>query len=1616
MKNIISTTSLLMMFFVTPLSFAQNLNEGFEGSTFPPEDWSVINDGGSNTWVSYGTTPNTGASSAAISYNTTAHDDFLITPKLSIVANDSIHFWTKNQNTTYIDEFDVLVSTTTNAKASFVDTLQLGYGPGASWEKKSYTLNAYAGQDIYVAIKAKSTDKLRLYIDDVSGPALFVPSCIKVPTLETANLMTTSTDVSWSSVANATLGYEYVIEDMSGTLVSNGVTTDTFTSLTGLTANTDYLAKVRTICSSTDTSAVKSLNFTTPCGAVATFTEGFEGLSNYQMPDCWDKLLVTNSTYANVGPNSGYTPATGSRQLFLYNSSSVDSTDLYRAISPELSNISAGTHRVRFSARSTQTSALLIIGSVVSVNDTASFVAHDTIQPTSAHLEYIIDITAPANHTKLAFEGILSNNTYSRILIDDVVWEQIPSCLPVENIAIDSIDVDFAQISWDSISNASLGYNYSVTNMATNAIVASGISADNFVALNNLDTSISYFIDVQAICSAGDTSTIESLEFTTLCAHQTELYEGFEGFSSYNLPGCWNKDVSASSTFANVGANSGYSPIAGTRQLFFYNSSSTDSTDRYYAFSPSISNLADSTHRLRFFARSTKPATLQIGTVTSHYDMNSFVPVQTINVNTTTVEHIINLVAPASHKKIVLKADLSDDTYTRLFVDEFNWELIPTCVKPVILDVTPGDTMVDINWTNPSSAANFQLEYGLDGFTQGAGTIINTTDTFATINGLSDDTDYEFYVRSICAPGDTSEWTVVNDFTTVCTYETGDYTQDFSSYIPDCWIEFKEELDTLTTVTTTSSFWTSDGFGNNGTTGAARINIYSTNRTEWLASPVITLAPGHTKSVKFDASLTQYNSQNAPTGGPLGSDDKIGVYISLDGGATWSDTNALIEWTASSSAFPSNTGTFYELDLSAYTGNVRIGFYGESTASGGDRDFIIDNFEVSDLSTCFVPSILNVTPTDVTAEINWTNPSSAPNFEIEYGLDGFTQGTGTIVNSADTFTTLNGLDPQTEYQFYVRAICGAADTSNWTSAGSFETTCSPETGNYTEDFASYVPDCWMEFKGELDTLTIPTGTSSNWTSDGFLNSGFSGSAKMNIFSTNRYEWLASPVITLAAGHTKKLKFDAGLTQYASQNAPTGGPLGADDKIGVYISLDGGATWSDTNSLIVWTSATAPSHTGDNYEVDLSAYTGNVRIGFYAESTASGGDRDFFIDNFEIYESISDLALTNIAMTNTLCDGDSTLLSVNVANIGTEDLSNYSIDVLVNGTVANNFSYTDTIVAGDTIVKVLNQLNYAVGNYTIDVVVNHGDDDNSSNDTISSTLDVVSVDDVNAGNDTTVCAGDEVILTASGANSYKWDASPTYGNNISVFPTTTTEYYVLGISAGGCFTTDTIVVTVAGTPDVNAGADASVCEGSDYDLVGSTSNGATLEWLNLGATGNTANVNIVSDTSFVLQGTSAAGCISYDTVMITLTNLADPTILYQSGSLFTTGSYTTYEWSFNGAVVSTSSTYTPTQNGVYTLKVTNADGCTAESEYEVMGIAVSEEELNAVSFYPNPVTSTIFVNDAEIFEVEIVDIQGKVLVHIEDKVKEINVEELAPGTYVLKGKSNKGNFVHRFVKQ
>ncbi|MBT0609210.1 GEVED domain-containing protein, partial [Aequorivita echinoideorum] len=87
------------------------------------------------------------------------------------------------------------------------------------------------------------------------------------------------------------------------------------------------------------------------------------------------------------------------------------------------------------------------------------------------------------------------------------------------------------------------------------------------------------------------------------------------------------------------------------------------------------------------------------------------------------------------------------------------YQAVAACLAPQNLQATNiTKDQAQISWTEIGTATQWNLEYGLKGFAQGSGTLVNVTNNNYLIANLSDLTQYDVYVQSNCASAGLSLW------------------------------------------------------------------------------------------------------------------------------------------------------------------------------------------------------------------------------------------------------------------------------------------------------------------------------------------------------------------------------------------------------------------------------------------------------------------------------------------------------------------------------------------------------------------------------------------------------------------------------------------------------------------------------------------------------------------------------------------------------------------------------------------------------------------------------------------------------------------------------------------
>lgn len=197
----------------------------------------------------------------------------------------------------------------------------------------------------------------------------------------------------------------------------------------------------------------------------------------------------------------------------------------------------------------------------------------------------------------------------------------------------------------------------------------------------------------------------------------------------------------------------------------------------------------------------------------------------------------------------------------------------------------------------------------------------------------------------------------------------------------------------------------------------------------------------------------------------------------------------------------------------------------------------------------------------------------------------------------------------------------------------------------------------------------------------------------------------------------------------------------------------------------------------------------------------------------------------------------------------------------------------------------------------------------------------------------ICDGGNTSLSASGASSYSWFPGFLVGTPVTVAPTSTTTYTVVGTDGNGCSAQATSVVTVNPLPSVTASAaPATICAGDPTTLTGSGA--STYLWMPGSLSGASVVDNPMSSVTYTVTGTDVNGCTGTANTSVTV----NPAPAVGASATFTSicaGSSTTlmgsgadtYLW-MPGSLAGANVIVSPASTTTYTVTGTDmSTGCT-----------------------------------------------------------------------------------------
>ena len=402
---------------------------------------------------------------------------------------------------------------------------------------------------------------------------------------------------------------------------------------------------------------------------------------------------------------------------------------------------------------------------------------------------------------------------------------------------------------------------------------------------------------------------------------------------------------------------------------------------------------------------------------------------------------------------------------SRISIDDFEVsEDTLSCDKPIKLRLSNlALSTAFIQW-DANSASTYQIQYAVGTSAPSGGTTAVVSNNQYTLTSLTPNSDYTFRVRSICGTSDTSAWSEYITIETQCGFFSAPWSEDFenSSWVaPQSWFDQGTFNDCFLDSGSLGFYWkvaqgpksSNEGPSTDHTpTGSGKFLAtnyrYGNTAPNQLSftTPWLTVNALSNPELKFW--LHAYSNAQPAGGSPV----QFGTFS-----ATLEKINAgkTVVFDTSGALQNSQTDSWKEVVIPLnlnQNDTIRITFsYVPKTLVSG-QPFSIDDISIDSGPTCSRPRFLkamNVSKTD--AVLNWSGNSSAT-YEIRY------RESGTIAWSAMTSSsnsvTLTGLTPNTKYDWQVRKYCSSMDQSPWVPGMYFFTACSVFQAPYGNNFSS----------------------------------------------------------------------------------------------------------------------------------------------------------------------------------------------------------------------------------------------------------------------------------------------------------------------------------------------------------------------------------------------------------------------------------------------------------------------------------------------------------------------------------------------------------------------------------
>ena len=482
-----------------------------------------------NVWGVFSPSGSTNRMIRMNNYSVSTGTALINTPHIILPAEEKYELSFDYSHTASCGDFIVKIST--DMGASWQDLKSFGkttdgtdYTNPGTFANATINLAAYSGENIMIQFYAAANyGNGAIFVDNVDIHVL--PDCLKPVDLEAAEATTSSISVNWQPQGEEQY---WLIQykksaDEEWIYVADSVKAHPCV-ISGLEASSVYNVRVAAWCDPAD--SLSASDFSNPLATatecdiissypyIANFDELDVSSTTRALPVCWSGINTTTyetyQKYPTAVQDEIAPSAPNALVFYSYGYSTYDPQDQY-AILPQMENISG--LRIKLSAAAyadyygTIYDATFSIGVMSDPEDVSTFVEVASFCPTTEDYEQFkasfAEYTGEGQY--IAIKMLAASSSYRVVFIDNIVIDEIPTCLEPEGLkaTLANGDGTKASLSW----NPGTASNW-VVEYATSADFAEAVSIEASevasAALSGLTPETEYFARVKAVCGGTD--------------------------------------------------------------------------------------------------------------------------------------------------------------------------------------------------------------------------------------------------------------------------------------------------------------------------------------------------------------------------------------------------------------------------------------------------------------------------------------------------------------------------------------------------------------------------------------------------------------------------------------------------------------------------------------------------------------------------------------------------------------------------------------------------------------------------------------------------------------------------------------------------------------------------------------------------------------------------------------------------------------------------------------------------------------------------------------------------------------------------------------------------------